>query len=104
MVNPADEDEVYFAANSISRSLDGGATSEVMPWSGDTHDMWADPKNGNRLMVSDDGGAMITLNRGKTWQRVNLPIAQMYHVAVDNQVPYYVYGGRQDGNAYKGPS
>jgi photosystem II stability/assembly factor-like uncharacterized protein len=104
MVNPADEDEVYFAANSISRTLDGGATSEVMPWSGDTHDMWADPKNGDRLMVSDDGGAMITLNRGKTWQRVNLPIAQMYHVAVDNQIPYYVYGGRQDGNAYKGPS
>ena len=104
MVNPADEDEVYFAANSISRTLDGGATTEVMPWSGDTHDMWADPKNGDRLMVSDDGGAMITLNRGKTWQRVNLPIAQMYHVAVDNQIPYYVYGGRQDGNAYKGPS
>jgi len=104
MVNPDDEDEVYFAANSISRTLDGGATTEVMPWSGDCHDMWADPKNGDRLMVSDDGGAMITLNRGKTWQRVNLPIAQMYHVAVDNQVPYYVYGGRQDGDAYKGPS
>jgi len=104
MVNPADEDEVYFAANSISRTLDGGATSEVMPWSGDTHDMWADSRNGDRLMVSDDGGAMITLNRGRTWQRVNLPIAQMYHVAVDNQIPYYVYGGRQDGDAYKGPS
>jgi len=104
MVNPADEDEVYFAANSISRTLDGGANTEVMPWSGDTHDMWADLKNPDRLMVSDDGGAMITLNRGKTWQRVNLPIAQMYHVAVDNQIPYYVYGGRQDGDAYKGPS
>jgi photosystem II stability/assembly factor-like uncharacterized protein len=104
MVNPADENEVYFAANSISRTLDGGATTEVMPWSGDTHDIWADPKNGNRLMVSDDGGAMISLNRGKTWQRVNLPIAQMYHVAVDNQIPYYVYGGRQDGDAYRGPS
>ncbi|MEW5901226.1 MAG: sialidase [Acidobacteriota bacterium] len=104
MVNPADEDEVYFAANSISRTLDGGDTTEVMPWSGDTHDMWADPKNPDRLMLSDDGGATITLNRGKTWQRVNLPIAQMYHVAVDNQIPYYVYGGRQDGDAYKGPS
>jgi photosystem II stability/assembly factor-like uncharacterized protein len=104
MVNPVDEDEVYFAANSISRSLDGGFTAEVMPWSGDTHDMWADPKNPDRLMVSDDGGAMISLNRGKTWRRVNLPIAQMYHVAVDNQIPYYVYGGRQDGDAYKGPS
>jgi photosystem II stability/assembly factor-like uncharacterized protein len=104
MVNPADEDEVYFAANSISRTLDGGATTEVMEWSGDTHDMWADPKNADRLMVSDDGGAMITLNRGKTWQRVSLPNAQMYHVAVDNQIPYYVYGGMQDGDAYKGPS
>jgi photosystem II stability/assembly factor-like uncharacterized protein len=104
MVNPADENEVYFAANSISRSFDGGVTTEVMPWSGDTHDMWADPKNPDRLMVSDDGGAIISLNRGKTWQRVNLPIAQMYHVAVDNQIPYYVYGGEQDGDAYKGPS
>ncbi|MFQ5722181.1 MAG: WD40/YVTN/BNR-like repeat-containing protein, partial [Candidatus Aminicenantales bacterium] len=47
---------------------------------------------------------IITLNRGKTWQRITLPIAQMYHVYVDNQVPYYVYGGRQDGPAYKGPS
>jgi photosystem II stability/assembly factor-like uncharacterized protein len=104
MVNPADQDEVYFAANSISRTLDGGYTAEVMPWSGDTHDLWADPKNPDRLMVSDDGGAMISLTRGRTWQRVCLPIAQMYHVAVDNQIPYYVYGGRQDGDAYKGPS
>ncbi|MGB7295129.1 MAG: sialidase [Candidatus Aminicenantales bacterium] len=104
MVNPADEDEVYFAANSISRTLDGGKTSEVMPWSGDTHDMWADPKDPDRLMVSDDGGVMITLNRGRTWSRVSLPVAQMYHVAVDNQIPYYVYGGRQDGDAYKGPN
>lgn len=103
MVNPADENEVYFAANSISRTLDGGETAEVVPWSGDCHDMWADPENPDRMMVSDDGGVIITLNRGKTWERVNLPIAQMYHVAVDNQVPYYVYGGRQDGPAYRGP-
>jgi photosystem II stability/assembly factor-like uncharacterized protein len=104
MVNPADENEVYFAANSQSRTLDGGYTSETVPWGGDCHDMWADPKNPDRLMISNDGGAMITLNRGKSWKWVTLPIAQMYHVAVDNQVPYYVYGGRQDGSAYKGPS
>jgi photosystem II stability/assembly factor-like uncharacterized protein len=104
MVNPADADEVYFAANSISRTLDGGFTTEVVPWSGDCHDMWADPKNPARLMVSDDGGAIITLNRGETWRRITLPVAQMYHVAVDNQIPYYVYGGMQDGDAYKGPS
>jgi photosystem II stability/assembly factor-like uncharacterized protein len=104
MVNPADADEVYFAANSISRTLDGGYTAEVVPWSGDCHDLWADPKNPDRLMISDDGGATISLNRGKTWRRINLPIAQMYHVAVDNQIPYYVYGGMQDGDAYKGCS
>ncbi|MBD3415128.1 MAG: sialidase [Candidatus Aminicenantes bacterium] len=104
MVNPADENEVYFAANSQSRTFNGGYTSETVPWGGDCHDMWADPENPNRMMISNDGGAMITLNRGKSWKWVHLPIAQMYHVAVDNQVPYYVYGGRQDGSAYKGPS
>jgi photosystem II stability/assembly factor-like uncharacterized protein len=104
MVNPADENEVYFAANSISRTFDGGETTEVMPWSGDTHDMWADPNNPDRLMVSDDGGAVISLNRGRTWRRITLPVAQMYHVAVDNQIPYNVYGAMQDGDAFKGTS
>lgn len=104
MVNPADENEVYFAANSQSRTFDGGYTSERVRWSGDCHDMWADPQDPDRMMISNDGGVIITRNRGKSWQRVRLPIAQMYHVAVDNQIPYYVYGGKQDGPAYKGPS
>jgi len=104
MVNPADEDEVYFAANSHSITYDGGQTTERSGWSGDAHDMWADPLNPDRMMISDDGGALITMNRGESWNRIRLPIAQMYHVAVDNQIPYYVYGGKQDGSAYKGPS
>jgi photosystem II stability/assembly factor-like uncharacterized protein len=104
MVNPADENLVYFAANSQSLTTDGGLTSRTVPWSGDCHDMWADPKNPDRLMISDDGGAIISLNRGQTWKRIELDVAQMYHVAVDNQIPYYVYGGMQDGNGYKGPS
>ncbi|RKY85296.1 sialidase, partial [candidate division KSB1 bacterium] len=104
MVSPADENEIYFAANSQSISYDGGITTERVPWAGDCHDMWADPLNPDRMMISNDGGVIITMNRGKTWNRVKLPIAQMYHVAVDNQIPYYVYGGMQDGPAYKGPS
>ncbi len=104
MVNPADENLVYFAANSQSLTTDGGLTSRTVPWSGDCHDMWADPQNPDRLMISDDGGAIISLNRGQTWKRIELDIAQMYHVAVDNQIPYFVYGGMQDGNGYKGPS
>ena len=103
MVNPADENLVYFAANSHSISYDGGVTTERSGWSGDTHDMWADPLNPDRMMISDDGGIIMTFNRGESWNRIRLPIAQMYHVAVDNQIPYYVYGGKQDGPGYKGP-
>ncbi len=104
MVNPADENEVYFAANSHSISYDGGLTTELSRWGGDTHDMWADPLIPDRMMISNDGGATITLNRGKSWNRIVLPIAQMYHVNVDNQIPYNVYGGKQDGPGYKGSS
>ena len=104
LVSPADQDEVYFAANSQSITYDGGLTSETVRWSGDSHDMWVDPLNADRFMISNDGGVVITLDRGKTWNRVVPPIAQMYHVAVDNQIPYYVYGGMQDGPAYRGPS
>ena len=51
-------------------------------------------------MVAHDGCASITLNHGKSYQRIVLPIAQMYHVSVDDQVPYNVYGNRQDGYSY----
>ncbi len=63
-----------------------------------------DPLNGDRQMMAHDGCASISLNRTKTFQNVTLPIAQMYHVSVDNRVPYYVYGNRQDGYSYRGPS
>ncbi|MCP5047039.1 MAG: sialidase [bacterium] len=104
LVSPADENEVYFAANTHSITRDGGLTTENTDWSGDVHDLWADHLMPDRMMMSDDGVAQITVNRGKTWNRIELPIAQMYHVAVDNQIPYYVYGGKQDGIGYKGPS
>lgn len=104
LVNTGDENELYFNANSHSISYDGGVTTERSGWGGDTHDMWADPLNPDRMMISDDGGANLTFNGGKTWRRVTPPVAQMYHVNVDNQVPYFVYGGKQDGSGYKGPS
>ncbi len=99
-------DEVYFMSVRFSQSLDGGKTLEKKPprGGGDNHDMWIDPTNANRMMVAHDGCASISLNRGKTFQRVVLPIAQMYHVDVDNNIPYYVYGNRQDGWSYRGPS
>ena len=104
-VSTDNADEIYIASVKFSTSKDGGKTIKAgYSAGGDNHDIWIDPTNGNRIMVAHDGGASISLNRGKTYQRVVLPIAQMYHVSVDDQIPYNVYGNRQDGYSYKGPS
>ena len=103
-VSPADPDELYFASVRFTTSTDGGKTLKRTPAGGDNHDIWLDPTNADRMMVAHDGCASITLNHGKSYQRVVLPIAQMYHAAVDDQIPYNVYGNRQDGYSYKGPS
>jgi photosystem II stability/assembly factor-like uncharacterized protein len=107
-VAPDNENEAYFLSAFYSKTLDGGKTTtdppnEEVP-GGDHHDIWIDPTNPNRQVVSHDGGLSISTNRGRTWFRVQLPIAQMYHVTVDNQVPYHVYGNRQDGPSTRGPS
>ena len=104
-VSTEDPDELYFASVKFSISKDGGKTIESgYSAGGDNHDIWVDPTNADRLMVAHDGGASISMNHGKTFQRVVLPIAQMYHVAVDDKIPYNVYGNRQDGYSYMGPS
>jgi photosystem II stability/assembly factor-like uncharacterized protein len=107
-IAPDDEDEVYFLTASYSVSLDGGQTlvQQAGPRApgGDHHDMWIDPANPNRMIVGHDQGFSISQNRGRTWYRNRLPNAQMYHVTVDNQIPYYVYGNKQDGPSYRGPS
>ena len=105
-VDPVDENRVYFASVRFSMSVDGGRSLVENPprGGGDTHDVWIDPTNADRVMVADDGGLTISMNRGRTFQRVVLPIAQMYHVWVDDEVPYNVYGNRQDGWSYRGPS
>ncbi|MGA2384802.1 MAG: sialidase [Gemmatimonadales bacterium] len=107
-VMPDNADEAYFLAASWSKTLDGGRTiidpPDSMVPGGDHHDIWIDPTNGNRMAVGHDIGISITQNRGRTWLRVQLPIAQMYHVTVDDRIPYYVYGNRQDGPSARGPS
>lgn len=105
-VAPDNPDEIYFLSVRFSKSEDGGKTLMKRPprGGGDNHDMWIDPSIPDRMMVAHDGCASISLNRGKSFQRVVLPIAQMYHVSVDQQIPYNVYGNRQDGWSYRGPS
>ncbi|MFM7854412.1 MAG: WD40/YVTN/BNR-like repeat-containing protein, partial [Flammeovirgaceae bacterium] len=107
-VSTADENTVYTISVGIMKTTDGGKTfdKKFNQWApgGDNHDMWFDPKDGKRILCAHDGCLNMTFNEGKTWSNINLPIAQMYHVAVDNQVPYNVYSNRQDGWSYRGPS
>jgi photosystem II stability/assembly factor-like uncharacterized protein len=107
-VMPDNADELYFANAAWVRTLDGGQTVQDPPPAevpgGDHHDIWIDAKNPSRMAVSHDGGVSITTNRGKSWLQVQLPIAQMYHVTVDNRIPYNLYGNRQDGPSAMCPS
>ena len=107
-VSPANENELYFLTAGFAVSIDGGETAKMAAFAnspgGDNHDIWIDPSNANRMAVANDGGVSLSVNRGKSWYRVQLPIAQMYHVTVDNRIPYYVYGNEQDDPSYRGPS
>jgi len=105
-VDPENAERIYFVNVIFSMSLDGGKTLVDNPPQGgfDTHDMWIDPLNPARIMVADDGGANFSLNHGESFQRITIPIAQMYRVNVDDRIPYNVYGNRQDGYSYRGPS
>ena len=108
VISPDDEDEAYFLTASFSRSTDGARTLVVTPRpqapGGDHHDMWIDPTNPDRMIVAHDQGLSISINRGKTWFRQRLTNAQMYHVTVDNEIPYNVLGNKQDEPTYRGPS
>jgi len=108
VVSPDDPDEAYFLTAAFVKSIDGALTGVSMDGrqrpGGDNHDMWVDPTDGNRMIVGNDGGLAISENRGRTWLRVQLPLAQMYHVTADTSVPYNVMGNRQDGPSTRGPS
>lgn len=104
-VSPDNENEIWFLASSMAISLDGGKTGKINRRAGhDVHDIWFDPANPDRILVAHDGGVRISINHGKSWFHPDLPVAQMYHVAVDQQVPYFVYGNQQDGPTYRIPS
>lgn len=103
-VSPSNENDVIVASSEVSRSLDGGYSFQTVPWGGDTHDIWFDGRNPSRFAITNDGGVMLTTNGGRGFHRITLPIGQMYHVAVDDQIPYYIYGNMQDDGDMRGPS
>ncbi len=112
-VDPQNENRVYSVFTYVNVSEDGGKNfEELMPAYGvdngvhpDHHAWWIHPKNGNLMMDGNDGGMNITRDGGKSWRFIgNLPVAQFYHINVDNEYPYNVYGGMQDNGSWRGPA
>ncbi len=112
-VDPQNENRVYSVFTYVNVSEDGGKNfSQLMPAYGvnngvhpDHHAWWIHPSNGNFMIDGNDGGLNITKDGGKTWRFIgNLPVAQFYHINVDNDIPYNVYGGMQDNGSWKGPA
>jgi len=108
-VDPENENRIYSIHSRITRSEDGGKTfSYLFPYNSvhpDFHAFWIHPKDGSFLMNGNDGGMAISRDRGKTWRFVeNLPLAQFYHINIDNEYPYNVYGGMQDNGSWRGPA
>ncbi|MDX1314253.1 MAG: hypothetical protein R3356_02020, partial [Eudoraea sp.] len=97
-VDPKNPDVLYAMATGYFKSTDGGKNwSRMRPPHGDNHDMWINPENTDLFIQSNDGGANVTHNGGKTWStQFNQPTAEIYQVEVDNQYPYWLYGGQQD--------
>jgi photosystem II stability/assembly factor-like uncharacterized protein len=111
-VDPKNENRIYNLYTFVSVSEDGGRTfSGLMTWAGrptdvhpDHHAWWIHPENPDFMINGNDGGLNITRDRGRTWFFApNLPLAQFYHINVDNDRPYNVYGGMQDNGSWRGP-
>ncbi len=108
-VDPQWPDRVYSMWSLISVSDDGGKNFRVLvPFAAvhpDHHAMWIDPADGNNIITGNDGGVAFSRDRGETWRfAANLPLAQYYHLRVDMDTPYHVYGGMQDNGSWRGPS
>ncbi|MCA8952827.1 MAG: hypothetical protein KDE27_25180 [Planctomycetes bacterium] len=108
-VDPQDPNRLYNMHTTIDVSTDGGRTfSGLVGWGDahpDHHAMWIDPTDPQRILLGNDGGVYTSRDRGHTWRFCrNLPLAQFYHVAVDDAEPFHVYGGLQDNGSWRGPS
>jgi photosystem II stability/assembly factor-like uncharacterized protein len=107
IVDPQNPDRLFKPDGDLIQSLDGGKTFSSAGGGahGDFHDVWIDPKDSSQVIVGDDGGLWFSKDGGNRWWKANnLPISQFYHVSVDDDDPYHVYGGLQDNSSWVGPS
>jgi photosystem II stability/assembly factor-like uncharacterized protein len=84
------------------KSIDGGKTfKKIQVRHGDTHDIWINPRNPDNFIIGDDGGAEVTFNGGETFSDIDIPTSQFYHVSLDNDFPYNIYGAQQDNSSIR---
>ncbi len=104
--DPKDPNTVYAPQVELYVSHDGGKTwKRLRTPHGDNHVIWVNPKNTNILLEGNDGGATVSTNGGKTWSNEhNQPTGEFYHVNIDDQFPYHIYGAQQDEGSFEGPS
>lgn len=112
-VDSQNENRLYSIFTYVNVSEDGGKNfTQLMPAYGvdngihpDHHAWWIHPTNGNFMIDGNDGGLNITKDGGNSWRFIgNLPVAQFYHINIDNEFPYNVYGGMQDNGSWRGPA
>lgn len=97
------EETVYVLNVDYHKSTDGGKTfKNYEAPHGDHHDLWIDPKNNQRMIIADDGGAQVSEDGGTTWSTyMNQPTSQFYRVTTDNSFPYRIYGAQQDNSTVR---
>ncbi len=112
-IDPIDHERVYKPGFMLGISVDGGKSFSSMfggmagsnNYHPDLHAFWINPENPSQLIMGTDGGIYISEDSARSWRHVaNMPVSQFYHVAVDSQWPYNVYGGLQDNGSWMGPS
>jgi photosystem II stability/assembly factor-like uncharacterized protein len=108
-VDPKNADRVFKPDGTLILSEDAGKSfanvGGFTGMHGDVHDVWIDPANPQTVVAGDDGGIWYSYNGGaKWWKADNLPVSQFYHVSVDQDDPYHVYGGLQDNSSFVGDS
>jgi len=106
VVDPTNPDVILKAGLSGSISRDGGETfKDLGVMHSDIHDLAFNIENSDNIYAGTDGGVYRSWNGGTTFEIVeNLPLSQFYHISVDNEEPYNVYGGLQDNGSWYGPN
>ncbi len=107
-IDPNNDQRLWQLAANMYNSDDGGKTwngNLVQRIHGDYHALWINPANSNHVLTGSDGGMHASYDRGRTWDFINtIPLGQFYEVSLDNQKPFWVYGGLQDNGSWSGPS